>query len=160
MLGPGEYLTIFCDDNVEQGPLHAPFTIKQGGDTLLLTTSNPQSGAMQVVDLVATSRLANDQAQFRLSPGGPWSLGAATPGSQNVTMPIGLPAWRDGQFVMRYAFATEPGEMYNVECADELNAVNWVPMQAVPGTGFESFYEVVPADETETGFVRVRTDRP
>ncbi len=62
-LEPGERLLVWCDNDPEQGPLHADFGLSKNGEQLLLSTLDA------TVDLVRFGPLRPDESLMRLPDG-------------------------------------------------------------------------------------------
>ena len=69
VLRPGDLLSIWCDNQPEQGPLHADFGLAAGGEDLILTDTD----GFTVLDSLNFGPMEADQAIGRLFDGdGPW----------------------------------------------------------------------------------------
>ena len=80
VLAPGGFLVVWCDDDEEQGPLHANFRLARGGESVLLTDA-----AGRVVDRVDFVDLPRDTALARRPDGtGAFVRAAPTFGRSNV----------------------------------------------------------------------------
>ncbi|MCB9175829.1 MAG: CotH kinase family protein [Caldilineae bacterium] len=96
-LGAGERLLIWCDNQPEQGPLHAPFRLDRKGESVSLADTAAIRGLVEHEALdpdVSWARLpdggASWQACFSPTPGQPNVCGAAptaTPGSTATRQP-------------------------------------------------------------------------
>jgi hypothetical protein len=76
-LDPGSHLLIWCDDDPEQGPLHAPFNLDADGDALYIMTLD--NGAPRVLDHPSWSAMPPNVSWARVPDGtGPWTACAAT----------------------------------------------------------------------------------
>lgn len=64
LLAPGDSVRIWCDEDPEDGPLHADFKLAKGGETLTLLSAD---GA--VLDRVTWSDLGDDQVYVRTDDG-------------------------------------------------------------------------------------------
>jgi hypothetical protein len=82
VLAPDGRFVVFCDGNGEQGPRHAPFTLRARGDRLVLAAGGP-SGAFRMLDIVEYGPLGADVAFSRQGCGGGWVVGPPTPGAPN-----------------------------------------------------------------------------
>ncbi|MBI4602391.1 MAG: VCBS repeat-containing protein [Planctomycetes bacterium] len=87
VLQPGEHFVVFCDGASDQGPLHAPFTLKQDGDRLFLGARTP-SGAEGIADVLEYGPQVPDRAFARQGCGGPWRSAAPTPGTATAGTPV------------------------------------------------------------------------
>lgn len=80
-LDPGDHLLVWCDDDTEEGPLHANFNLDADGETLYLMAMD--EGAPRVVDAVTWPSLPPNVSWARVPDGqGPWtacSVGGAVP---------------------------------------------------------------------------------
>lgn len=83
VLEPGEYLLIWCDEDLDQGPLHADFKLSAGGESAVLFLLD--DGQLYPVDSVTFGAQTTDVAYGRLPDGdGPWQvLDTPTPGASN-----------------------------------------------------------------------------
>ena len=133
-LGPAEHLVVFADNNVEQGPLHAPFRINRAGDELVLTGTATNGGRFPI-DRVEFGRQIPNVAWSRLGSSGPWRATSPTPRAENVPAGWDGLARADGSFT--FGFATDLGFNYVVEYADDPAASTWTALPAVRGTGLE-----------------------
>ena len=79
-LAPGEYLLIWCDNDPEQGELHAPFRLNNAGESVSLASRDA------VLDLVVFDRQEVDVSWARSVDGGPeWqACHAPSPGGPNA----------------------------------------------------------------------------
>lgn len=87
-LDPGSHLLIWCDDDPEEGPLHAPFTLEGSGDALYVMADD--GGAPRILDAVQWGALPPNVSWARVPDGmGTWTACAAstdpppTPGGAN-----------------------------------------------------------------------------
>lgn len=78
-LAPGQHLLIWCDNDPEQGPDHAPFRLDKAGETLLL------SDADAILDQVSFGEQATDLSLARETDGAEaWiACGLPSPGKTN-----------------------------------------------------------------------------
>lgn len=103
-MAPGEFLLVWCDEDLEQGPLHASFKLGAGGEELGLFAGHDQDNAP--IDTVEFGAQATDVSYGREVDGtGAWVvLPNPTPGLSNTAVsavetdirPTGLhlgPAW-------------------------------------------------------------------
>ncbi len=79
MLGPGEYVVVWCDEEPGEGSLHAPFRLDADGEDVYLL-----EGA-HIVDEVTFPAMSTDVPWGRWPDGeGAWEmLSVATPGAEN-----------------------------------------------------------------------------
>lgn len=78
-MGPGEHLVVWCDNDADQGPPHAPFALARGGESAVLSTNE---AILDQIDFgpqdtdVSLARVldGSDRWQFCQSP---------TPGDRN-----------------------------------------------------------------------------
>jgi len=85
-LAPGQQIVVFCDGNVSQGPLHAPFRLGDEQSRLYLLAEVPAAGgerAPAVIDSVAYGPQEPDVAWGRPTCGGAWTALVPTPGQTN-----------------------------------------------------------------------------
>ncbi len=86
-LSPGEATVVFCDNNPDQGPLHAPFRLdKDRGQLMLGVTTN--EGSPLVVDAVNYGPQTDDVAWARSGCGGSFSFRPPTPFAANVPQTV------------------------------------------------------------------------
>ncbi len=86
-LAPGERYVVFCDGQTNQGPRHAPFSLKSGGDDIYIVRATPGHPAGSLHDAVDWVRFGPQAADFsfaREGCGGGWSVSLPTPGAPNV----------------------------------------------------------------------------
>ncbi len=91
-LGAGEFLLVWCDDDADQGPLHADFKLSADGESAVLFLLD--DGTAHVVDSVTFGPQDTDVALGRLPDGhGPWQvLATPTPGASNQGVTAASPA--------------------------------------------------------------------
>ena len=79
-LGPGERLLVWCDNDEEQGPLHAPFRLSKDGESVVLTTQDA------IHDQVDFAEQATDVSFGRMTDGADsWAQCASpSPGAANA----------------------------------------------------------------------------
>ncbi len=79
VLGPGEYIVVWADDEPDEGDLHAPFKLDADGEDVYLLDGSV------IVDQVTFPAMGADQSFGRWPDGtGGWQLLAqATPGAEN-----------------------------------------------------------------------------
>ena len=120
VLEAGEFLLVWCDDDLNQGPLHADFKLSADGESAVLFLVDEDT--LYTVDSVTFGAQATDQAYGRLPDAvGPWQvLPTPTPGASNEAITAATPpgprglvlqgAWPNplgGATTLR--FATGPG---------------------------------------------------
>ena len=90
MLGPGQFLLVWADDDPSQGPLHTDFKLSASGEELAIYA--PENGALRRWDEVVFPALATDVSWGRLTDAGePWVLFTqSTPEASNGTGTVGL----------------------------------------------------------------------
>ena len=83
-LPAGSYMLLWADKDTAQGPLHLNFSLKKGGEKIIL--SKPGMTGPVIADSVSYPRLKDDQAYGRcLESGSGWVvLKRPTPGKPNV----------------------------------------------------------------------------
>ena len=86
----GVHVLIWCDDDLDQGPEHAPFKLSKDGDSIYLSTETA------TIDGLLFGPLGTDRVKARSSDGAPeWvDCDRATPGEPNrcaATEPLYLP---------------------------------------------------------------------
>jgi len=81
VLPPGGHLLVWCDDDPQQGPLHAPFKLSAAGEAAVLTMADGRT-----VDEITFGPQQADVSYGRVGDGGPqWTLFAhPTPGAPNA----------------------------------------------------------------------------
>jgi hypothetical protein len=79
-LAPGEHVVVWCDDDLDQGPLHAGFRLSKDGETVTLATREA------IVDTVTFGPQAPDQSFGRIRDGDDeWAVcRRTTPGRANA----------------------------------------------------------------------------
>jgi len=79
-LAPGEHLLVWCDGDLDQGPLHAPFGLSRQGESLVLSSREA------TLDKVDFGPLGTDQSLGRTRDGAAdWALcGAPSPRRANT----------------------------------------------------------------------------
>ncbi len=79
-LAPGEHVLVWCDGDLDQGPLHAPFKLDRQGESVVITSRQA------ILDRVDFPTLATDQSFGRRTDGATdWALcGPPTPGQANA----------------------------------------------------------------------------
>ncbi|MBI4603367.1 MAG: lamin tail domain-containing protein, partial [Planctomycetes bacterium] len=90
-LAPGQQVVVFCDGDLEQGPLHAPFRLDGDGGRLVLMRRTPEGGHA-LLDAVDYGAQADDVAWGRTGCGGGWERMAPSPRSPNPGLSA---AWGD-----------------------------------------------------------------
>ena len=82
-LPPGGRLVIWCDGDVEEGPLHASFKLDRDGDAVGLFKL--QDGLVRAVDFLRFGRQRPDESWGRFPDGAPapHALPCPTPGAEN-----------------------------------------------------------------------------
>jgi hypothetical protein len=154
VLAPGQYFVVYCDNNPDQGPRHAPFNLSSSGDQVILSGLST-NGARTVIDWVSFGPLDTDQAFARLGAGGHWRKTVPTPNVCNIAASwVGFVETNGLAPVFTFAFPTATNALYTVEHAPTLNPpVNWTTLQTVPGDGIE---KVLQQPLAGSGFFRVR----
>jgi hypothetical protein len=84
-LPPDGTVVVFCDGHPEQGPLHAPFDLKAGGDRLVLV-GTAAHGDYELLDVLDYGQQQPDMALARLYCGGEWVVSVPTPGVTNILL--------------------------------------------------------------------------
>ncbi|MHB1035366.1 MAG: lamin tail domain-containing protein [Pirellulales bacterium] len=113
ILGQGEYLVLYGDNNDAPGEIHVGFSVKEDGDEIQLYHS--VAGGGELADSVTFGLQLHDFSIGRLADGS-WGLTTPTFGQANVAMPTGNPAalkineWLADEKVL---FAGDFIELYN-----------------------------------------------
>lgn len=82
-LATGSYLLIWCDNDPEQGPLHATFKLSAGGEFIALVDVD----GVTVIDSLSFGPQTTDVSFGRYPDGSDnWQIVAPTPGSANVVL--------------------------------------------------------------------------
>ncbi|MEZ4387424.1 MAG: CotH kinase family protein [Candidatus Krumholzibacteriia bacterium] len=83
VLEPGQYLLVWCDNDLDQGPLHADFKLSASGESAVLFLLD--DGETYVMDSVEFGPQTTDVSYGRLpDDDGPWQiLATPTPGASN-----------------------------------------------------------------------------
>jgi hypothetical protein len=84
VLGPLESVIVWCDNNPDQGPFHAPFKINNDGDHLYLSRVNSSSEVLSLVDGVDVPPLGDNVAWTRAGARGLWAANWPTPSRPNA----------------------------------------------------------------------------
>ena len=94
VLAAGDFLLVWCDDDVAQGPLHADFKLSAGGEEAALFLVS--EGVPYLVDSVVFGPQTTDVSLGRFPDGdGPWQvMGEATPGASNEVTSVTPPGPR------------------------------------------------------------------
>jgi hypothetical protein len=86
-LPPGEHFVVFCDESTTEGSRHAPFSLRAGGDRVVLASRSP-SGALELIDVVDFGAQEEDRAFARSSCGSSWAVALPTPyGGESSILP-------------------------------------------------------------------------
>ena len=152
VIAPGEHLVVFCDRDIDQGPLHAPFRISGDGERLILVKTT-ENGASAVIDYIDTGALATDQAIFRAGVNGPWVIGVPTPLAPNSQPQTNAAIGVDGNFY--FVFPTISGASHAVQFSRTMQPGSWIELPFVDGDGFERAVEM-PTDGA--GYFRMLLD--
>jgi hypothetical protein len=101
---PGQRITVFCDDDAGDGPLHATFKLSRSGDRVFLI----DSATWTVLDSLSFGPLPDDTSFGVVGDGiaAEW-LAFPTPGSSNLPMPATVP---DGLPQVFWHMMSSPGE--------------------------------------------------
>tara|TARA_Y100001935_G_C17061088_1_gene386753 strand:+ start:108 stop:656 length:549 start_codon:yes stop_codon:yes gene_type:complete len=77
---PGGHLLIWCDDNIEQGPLHANFKLSSSGEPLIFSTND----GFTIIDQITFGQQSSDLSYGRESDGSAeWTFNSPTPNASN-----------------------------------------------------------------------------
>ena len=77
---PGGHLLIWCDDNIEQGPLHANFKLSSSGEPLIFSTND----GFTIIDQITFGQQSSDLSYGRESDGSAeWTFSSPTPNASN-----------------------------------------------------------------------------
>jgi hypothetical protein len=130
-LAPGAEVTVFADNNPEQGALHAPFTLDSGGDDLALLGTTP-SGARQWIHSVSVPATAPDSIYRRLPDTDLHCVMAASDDAANWSGT----AWDDnGEAFAAVRFTATAGTLWRVDGDPAGDPVEWMTIQTIPGDG-------------------------
>jgi len=138
VLSPGEDAVVFADDDVDDGPMHAPFTLDgQGGDLSLLVET--ATGARRWIDSLAIPLAPDTSARYLKMPGtdrwvftrssslvDPIGNGSATTSYDEMGSP--LPST---------SIATVAGHEYRLEGLAPDGGDNWQTIRTFTGDGSE-----------------------
>lgn len=88
VISPGGTIIFFADSDPEEGPLHLPFSLGKGGDSVGLydTVAN---GVMEI-DTVTFGQQVEDRGYVRCGPSS-WRIGPSSPGVANLCLDTFLP---------------------------------------------------------------------
>ena len=80
IIPPEGYLLIWCDDNTEQGSLHANFKLSSSGETIILSTND----GFTIIDRITFDQQSSDLSYGRESDGyAEWAISTPTPNASN-----------------------------------------------------------------------------
>ncbi|MGI8604847.1 MAG: FG-GAP-like repeat-containing protein [Verrucomicrobiales bacterium] len=140
-LAPRQPVIIWCDNNPDQGPFHAPFKINNDGDHLYLSRVNSSSGVLALIDGVNVPPLGDNVAWTRAGARGLW--GPTSPTPQQINAQSGQP-WcfvsngtgtaASDEFVL--VFATDQNVTHTVETTSIFPG-GWQTVAVLPGSGLE-----------------------
>ena len=83
IIPPEGHLLIWCDNNTEQGPLHANFKLSSSGETLILSTNN----GFTIIDQITFGLQNSDVSYGRESDGiDVWAFGSPSPNAANGSL--------------------------------------------------------------------------
>jgi hypothetical protein len=158
LLAPRQPVIIWCDNNPDQGPFHAPFKINNDGDHLYLSRINSSSQVLSLIDGVDVPPLGDNVAWTRAGAGGLWAENWPTPLQPNAesAKPWCFVGHRTGaggadEFVL--VLATTAGTSQIIESSTTL-AGPWQFFASVSGSGLEKSLRI-PASKAAQ-FFRVR----
>jgi hypothetical protein len=156
LLHPGQHFVVFCDNNPDQGSLHAPFNLRRTGDQVMLTGLTP-SGSRTIIDWVRFGEMQPDEALARLGAGGNFYVTTPTPWAGNITNPCCFAKSRQGTNLFIFAVPTQTNLNYQVDFTPSLTPpdVNWTVHGQPRGDGVERVY-VLPLEGQ--GYFRVITN--
>lgn len=160
LLGPGQYLVLYADNNDGTPGIHLGFSLKAGGDDVYLF-DKPTNGGGLIDSVVFGIQLA-DYSIGRAQDGG-WALCAPTFGAANVALPLSdfhqlkINEWlADAQFAANNDFielynpGALPAPLGGLFLSDAAGAPARNPIPAlsfIAGNGFTSF--VADGDSTQ-----------
>lgn len=158
-IAPGGVLVIHFSDN-PQSPLEAPFTLRKNGESVFLMSKGIH-GARTLIDHVITPELGDNEAVFRMSAGGEWQRGAATPGLfNNLTLDESVirvsPIANRGN--IRLMFSSIEGQTYQLFKSRSLEQPDWSRIARIDGTGALETIEV--AQDGRMAFFRLEKQNP
>jgi len=80
-INPGEYLVVWCDDNLTQPGVHASFKLSKGGEYIALVDTN----GIAILDSLSFGPQKTDTSYGRFPDGSAgWQFMSPTPGSGNI----------------------------------------------------------------------------
>ena len=83
LIPSGGHLLVWCDDNTEQGPLHANFKLSSSGETLILSTNN----GFTIIDQITFEQQNSDLSFGRESDGSAtWIFTNPSPNAANGSL--------------------------------------------------------------------------
>ena len=131
VLAPGEEATVFADDRVDQGGLHAAFTLDAGGDSLALMATTASGARLWIQSLDVPAMPAD--SVYRVLPG--TQLRAVIENDAGEGSWMGT-AWdENGRGFAVVQFTATPGWTWLVEGAPAGTPDEWVRLRSVPGDG-------------------------
>ncbi len=140
MLQPRQSQILWADGDVDQGPWHMPFTIEKNGGRLYVVERSGTFGTNTIVSSVDVPDLPGNIAWLRFGPGGPWAMGAPSPGRQNAAaLDISIQPG-DSSLQARVLFPTKAGKQFTLQSSTRLTG-GWVPLIQGTGEGFERFWQ-------------------
>jgi len=80
---PGDYLLIWCDEDISQGNQHTNFKLSAGGETVVLTSGN----GITIIDSISYGTQISNQSFGRIQDGeSEWGILYPTPAYSNIQL--------------------------------------------------------------------------
>ena len=138
VLSPGAETVVFADDDTEDGPMHAPFTLDGGGGDLSLLAET-DSGARRWIDSLVIPASPNLNARYVKLPGTDrWTFTTVS----DLISPVGLgnplPSYDEqGEPLPSTTIATIAGHNYRLDGLAPNDIPNWQTIRTFTGDGSE-----------------------
>ena len=80
---PGDYLLIWCDEDISQGNQHTNFKLSADGETVVLTSGN----GITIIDSISYGTQISNQSFGRIQDGeSEWGILHPTPAYSNIQL--------------------------------------------------------------------------
>ena len=129
-LSPGGEVTVFADEQLGQGPFHAPFSFDAGGDVISLLAVRPSGGRLWIHSVTVPEITVPDSRLLRL-PG--TSLHAVVEANSDLSNWSGISYDANGTALATLHFLSATGTSYRVEGDAAGAPVAWSLLQTIPG---------------------------